>query len=160
VTDLGSWDRIALDELASLLGSVWDLHAADPPGTLRPWPVSEVLAAPVHDVFCRRTPSSSWAFQFMVDDTDGDDWLFRRDHRVRRPVASLPGAASRPGLPVLAPEVQLLYKSGVAGGSGPRPKDEVDLDHLGPVLDDAQRAWLVGSLSLLEPDHPWLRRLR
>jgi hypothetical protein len=23
----------------------WDLHAADPPGTLRPWPPGEVLAA-------------------------------------------------------------------------------------------------------------------
>ena len=204
VTDLGSWDRIALDELASLFAGVaapwwlaggyavelavgapfrehgdvdvlalrssleelrqslsgWDLHAADPPGTLRPWPASEVLPAHVHDVFCRRTPSSPWAFQFMVDDTDGDDWLFRRDHRVRRRVTSLAGPASRPGLPVLAPEVQLLYKSGVSGGSGRRPKDEMDRDHLGPLLDGDARAWLVGSLSLLEPDHPWLRTLR
>jgi hypothetical protein len=99
----------------------------------------------------------------MVDDTEGpeddQDWVFRRDHRVRRPVASLTGPASRPGLPVLAPEVQLLYKSGVAGGSGPRPKDELDFATLGPLLDDEARAWLVASLTSLEPDHPWATEL-
>jgi len=150
--------RSSLDELRQALPG-WDLHAADPPGTLRPWPVTEALPAEVHDVFCRRTPSSPWSFQLMVDDTDGETWLFRRDHRVRRPVASLSGPASRPGLPVLAPEVQLLYKSGVGGGAGPRPKDEQDLDHLGPLLDGGQRAWLVDALTLLEPSHPWVSRI-
>ncbi len=138
----------------------WDLHAADPPGTLRPWPPGEVLSDAIHDMFCRRTPESPWSFQFMVDAVDGDDWVFRRDPRIRRPVTSLAGPASRPGLPVLAPEVQLLYKSGVGGGgSGPRPKDELDRDHLGPLLDDQQRAWLVGALTLIEPGHPWVSRL-
>ncbi len=138
----------------------WDLLAADPPGTLRPWPPGEVLPDEVHDIFCRRTPDSPWAFQFMVDAVDGDDWVFRRDPRVRRPVSSLAGAASRPGLPVLTPEVQLLYKSGVAGGSGPRPKDEADLDAALPVLSDSERGWLADAIGLCSPDHGWLRRLR
>ncbi len=92
-----------------LLG--WDVHVAEPPGTLRPWPVGETLPPAVHDVWCRRTPASPWAFQLMIDDTAGDDWLFRRNHRVRRPVRSLAGRASTATMAVLSPEVQLLYKS-------------------------------------------------
>jgi hypothetical protein len=31
----------------------WELWAADPPGTLRPWARGEVLPREVHDVWCR-----------------------------------------------------------------------------------------------------------
>src|SRR5947209_13773902 len=58
----------------------WDVHAAiNPPGRLRPWPIGETLPPTVHDVWCRPTHASAWTFQLMIDDTDGDDWLFRRD---------------------------------------------------------------------------------
>jgi hypothetical protein len=80
----------------------WDVHAADPPGTLRPWPIGEILPLSVHDIWCRRDPSAPWAFQLMIDDVHGEDWLFRRDHRIRRPVRTLAGRASRPGLAVLS----------------------------------------------------------
>ena len=192
VTDLGAWDALSPDEVATLFAGVgepwwlaggwavelavgrsfrphgdtdvlvlrpsvpavqehlagWDLHAADPPGTLRPWPPGEVLSDEIHDMFCRRTPDSPWSFQFMVDAVDGDDWVFRRDPRIRRPVASLAGPASRPGLPVLAPEVQLLYKSGAGREPDRRPKDEADFDAALPVLSDAQRQWLADAVAL------------
>lgn len=88
----------------------WDVHAADPPGTLRPWPIGEILPLAVHDIWCRRDPSAPWAFQLLIDDVDGDDSLFRRDHRIRLSVRDLAGRASRPGLPVLAAGVQLLCR--------------------------------------------------
>ena len=76
------------------------------------------------------------------------------------PSSSLAGAASRPGLPVLAPEVQLLYKSGACRPQGgPRPKDEEDLDAILPTLEDESRAWLASALSLVAPDNQWLARL-
>lgn len=75
--------------------SEWDIHAADPPGSLRQWPVGETLPPTVHDVWCRRTPSSPWAFQLMIDDTDNDDWLFRRDSRVRRSISRSPDGRAR-----------------------------------------------------------------
>ena len=56
-------------------------------GRLRPWPGDEQRPAALHDSWCRPTPASPWALQLMVDDTDGADWLYRRDHRIRRPVA-------------------------------------------------------------------------
>lgn len=132
----------------------WDVHAADPPGSLRPWPIRETLPPEVHDIWCRRTPSAPWEFQLMIDDVDGDDWLFRRDRRIRRPVASLSGRASRTGRPVLAPDIQLLYKSGT-----PREKDIADFDVVLGDLTPDERRWLREALVMVRPTHPWIGRL-
>jgi len=55
--------------------SGWDAYAADPPGTLRPWPVGEELAADVHDIWVRRGAGDPWRLQLMIADVDGDDWV-------------------------------------------------------------------------------------
>jgi len=132
----------------------WDVHAADPPGTLRPWPIGEILPLSVHDIWCRREPSAPWAFQLMIEDVDGEDWLLRRDHRIRLPLSTLAGRASRPGLPVLVAEVQLLYKSGSL-----REKDAADFDIARSYLSADQRHWLRDALRATDPDHRWISRL-
>lgn len=138
----------------------WDVHAADPPGSLRPWRIGEVLPSSVHDVWCRRDPSAPWSFQLMIDDVDGDEWLFRRDNRIRRPVATLSGRASLPGLPVLAADVQLLYKSGSPRTKdAPREKDGADFVSALPHLAHEECSWLREVLLLTRPDHDWIGRL-
>lgn len=134
--------------------SDWDVHAANPPGTLRPWPIGETLPAAVHDVFCRPAPTAPWAFQFVIDDADGDDWVFRRDDRVRRPIESLYGRASTPALPVLVPDVQLLYKS-----RGLRERDIADFETAKPRLSPTERQWLREALTIAAPGHEWIRHL-
>lgn len=143
-------DQLALQrELAG-----WDLHAADPPGSLRPWQPGEVLPAEVHDIWCRRTPTSPWCLQIMVDDAQDGVWTYRRDARIRRPVAELAGPASDADRRVLAPEVQLLQKS-----KNPRPKDEADLLAVRHHLGSSRREWLATALALVSPGHAWLGRL-
>lgn len=56
-----------------------------------------------HCVWCRPTSDEPWRVQLLLEDSDGDDWVYRRDARVRRPVATLGDDH------VLAPEVQLLW---------------------------------------------------
>ncbi len=124
--------RSSLDDLREAL-SGWDLHAADPPGTLRPWPVTEVLPAHVHDVFCRRTPSSPWSFQFMVDDTDGpgseqDVAVPARPPRTPpRRLARRTGVAPRPpgagprGAAALQERRRRRFGTASEGRAGPRP---------------------------------------
>lgn len=90
----------------------------------------------------------------MLNDTEDGEWVYRRDPRIRRSLAELLGPASTPQLPVLAPEIQLLYKS-----KAPRAKDEQDLNSVLPALDSEQRDWLEQALATVTPDHPWLRRL-
>jgi hypothetical protein len=132
----------------------WDMHAADPPGTLRPWPIDEELPVSVHDVWCRRSPDEPWAFQLMIADTEGDEWVYRRDPRVRRSLAELSGPTSTRAMRVLTPDVQLLYKS-----KGMRPKDQQDFDAVLPALTTRQRAWLRQALVTASPGHPWVAAL-
>jgi hypothetical protein len=57
-------------------------------------------------------------------------------------------------MPVLAPEIQLLYKSQAA-----REKDEVDFTRVLPLLTEDERAWLRRALETVAPGHPWAARL-
>ncbi|MGW5365735.1 nucleotidyltransferase domain-containing protein [Actinopolymorpha pittospori] len=131
----------------------WDIQAADPPGTLRPWPADEWLPAEVHDIWCREHPNGPWRIQVMLDEADGDEWTSRRDSRIRRPIRSL-GLHATDGTPYLTPEVQLFYKA-----KGQRPKDEVDFATAVPLLDPKALRWLDEALAVTSPDHPWRSRL-
>lgn len=131
--------------------ATWDLHAADPPGTLQPWPLDESLPVGVHDVWCRPDAHSPWSLELMLDDVRDGEWAYRRDPRVRRPLDRLAGPASRPGVRVLSPEISLLYKS-----AQPRPKDLADFHAVRGSLDQDARRWLTDALG---PDHPWTRFL-
>jgi len=143
-------DQLAMQHVLS----GWDLHAADPPGSLRRWHRGEVLPADVHDIWCRRTPGSPWSLQLMIDDASDGIWSYRRDRRIERPVDELDGYACHGAPRVLAPEVQLLQKS-----KSPRPKDEADFLAVNEVLGQDQRAWLLRSLTLTSPNHHWLKHL-
>lgn len=127
----------------------WEWWAADPPGTLRPWQPEEILPPHVHDIWCRPGPDEPWRLQLMLDETDGADWVSRRDPRIRRPISRL-GSEH-----VLAPEVQLFYKA-----RAPRPKDEQDFDALLPVLTDDQKRWLAEAVELTGGNSSWLARVR
>lgn len=58
------------------------------------------------------------------------------------------------GIPYLAPEVQLFYKT-----KATRAKDETDFEAVLPLLDESQRVWLADSIAATAPDHPWRKRL-
>jgi hypothetical protein len=136
-------DQLAVQQLLP----DWEWWAADPPGTLRPWRAGEILPAHVHDIWCRPGPDEPWRVQFMLDETDGTNWISRRDARIRRPIEEL-------GEHFLVPEIQLFYKARV-----PRPKDEQDFAMLLPLLDDAQKHWLIEAIDLAGGAPPWRARL-
>jgi hypothetical protein len=131
----------------------WEWWAADPPGVLRPWAAGEILPETVHDIWCRPGRAEPWRIQLMLDESDGDEWISRRDSRVRRPVDLL-GLVSPEGVPYLAPEVQLFYKA-----KRPRAKDEQDFAQTLPTLDGGRRRWLARTITLVYGYHPWTGRL-
>jgi len=120
--------------------SGWDLWAADPPGVLRPWKEKEFLPKGIHDIWCRRNSQSPWLFQLMLAEDDGDRWIFRRDTRITVLIKEL-GKYSNDGIPYLAPEIQLLYKS-----KEPREKDEADFAQILPFMDESALKWLTNAL--------------
>jgi hypothetical protein len=130
----------------------WDFHCADPPGHLRPWRWGERLEDPIHDVWVRERDNGPWRLQLMLDAADGEDWIYRREPRVRRPLTE--HVLQIDGIPYLVPETQLLYKAKTM-----REKDELDFDDARRLLDDRRREWLRRALGLAHPGHPWLARL-
>jgi hypothetical protein len=130
----------------------WDLHLAHE-GRLRRLPRNPSVEPPFHAVWCRPAHAGDWAFELLLNDSDGERWLFRRDHRVVRPLRSI-GETSREGTPFLAPEIVLLFKA-----KNRRGPDEQDFSAALPTLGTERREWLCRALDVVHPDHPWLARL-
>lgn len=122
-------------------------------GELSAWRRGEWLAPPVHEIHCRNEAAEPAAFEVLLNETSGDDWVYRRDEQVRRPLAQL-HLPSDAGVRYLSPEVVLLYKS-----KNPRDKDERDFAAVVARLDAERRAWLRGAIAACHPGHHWLQRL-
>ena len=114
------------------------------------WPDGERLELPVHEVHARRTDGSPAALEFLLNERDGDHWVYRRNAAIR---LAIERAILRPGagLPVLAPEIVLLFKS-----KAPRQKDEADWASTLSALDAQQRQWLLRAIRATETEHPWI----
>ena len=76
-------------------------------------------------------------------------WIFRRDPRIRQPVVDVV-SVSMSGVPVVAPEIQLLYMA-----KSVEPKNQHDFEVIRPMLakDAAQRLNLM--LGVVYPHHRW-----
>lgn len=135
----------------------WDIQGAHPDEPaewpFREWKPGEILSPSVHDIWCRPSKTDPWVLQLMVGESSGEQWLFRRDPRIQRPLATI-GRQTQEGIPYLAPEIQVLYKA-----KGRRPKDEADFFIALPHLDAEARRWLAQSLTLVHPGHAWLSLL-
>lgn len=90
----------------------------------------------------------------FLDPGDRDEWVCKRDHRLRRPLAGTI-AFSADGVPYQRPEVVLLMKA-----RHRRPKDDDDLAATLPLLPADARAWLVAALELIHPGHEWIAAAR
>lgn len=143
-TDLGVL-RSDLAAVHERLGP-WEAHIAAA-GKLSPWR-GEPLRSDRHqnNVWCRRTDAAPWILDITIGDGSDEEWIYRRDPSIRVPwnMAVLHSVA---GIPYLAPELQLLYKS-----TAIRPKDDIDAAVVIPTLDDRQLELLAATLA---PDHPW-----
>lgn len=127
----------------------WNLYAADPPGTLRPWPEHEYLPYGIHDIWGHRPDSSAWQLQLILQEANSRGWFYRRDHRVRGSRGSFISRSG--GIPCIRVEIQLLYKA-----HHRRPRDETDFQACLPLLSRGAKEWLRTHIDLLYPKgHPW-----
>jgi hypothetical protein len=62
------------------------------------------------------------------------------------------------GIPYLAPELVLLFKSRNTSNHE-RAKDQIDFENTLPQLDSERRAWLRWALVATAPEHSWLQQL-
>lgn len=134
-----------------LLRRGWQLEKAAG-GRLSPWAVGEELGLPLHAVWCRKEGHAPDFFELLLNEIDGELFRYRRDAAVTLPRARM-AFESPAGLPVLAPEVVLLYKSNDS------EEHAADFRNAAPALSAEARAWLKGALDKVSPGHPWAERL-
>jgi hypothetical protein len=144
--DVGARRRDAARILAALPG--WEFFEAHE-GSLRPLSTGVGPRAVVNSLWGRPRGEPHWTLELLLDDSDDEYWVFRRDPSIRRPLAAALRATPE-GTRYLAPEIQLLYKA-----RDLRPEDQADFERVAPRLDSPAIEWLRDSVSRLYPQHPW-----
>jgi hypothetical protein len=107
----------------------------------------------VNGLWARNDPGGPWRLQINLEHSEADDWVFRRDPRIRRPLREV--VWRRAELPYVNPAVQLIWKV-----ASTRARDEQDFAAVVPSLPDEERRWLAEVIELGYPTSPWAARVR
>jgi hypothetical protein len=127
---------------------LWEVEG----GTLRPLLPDDRLTSDRDQLWVRHDASSPWLLDLLLTPAEGQQWLYKRDHSVGRPLDDIDHRID--GVPYLRPSIVLLFKA-----KANRPQDEADLSSVLPQLPEDERRWLAGALRKEQPDHPWLAAL-
>lgn len=131
----------------------WTLEQAVD-GKLLPVQEDEFLTLPIHTIWCRNTSYLPDFLEILLNDSEGDQFLFRRDRSIRSLLNEV-FLPSPSGFPILAPEVVLLYKSNHPLDTG----NCLDFQSALPMLNTQRRQWLIQALYKISPGHEWLKYL-
>ena len=122
-------------------------------GVYKQWQVGEGLSPPDHQVHARRGDEF---LDILFSRQEDSHWIYRRDETITLPLACVPH--SYQGIPYLAPEAVLLYKS-FTRNVGPRPKDQADFERVAPHLSLEAKTWLKQAVAKTNSEHLWLQQL-
>ncbi len=150
--DIAVARRDQLEVQAYLVERGWRLQIAHN-GTLTDWPPGEYLELPRHGIWCRNPSARPDFLEVLLNEIDGQSFRFRRDATIACPLEQAFIRAPS-GLPILAPEIVLLYKS-----SSLDANNWSDFKAARHCLNPAQRIWLRLALLHMDEAHPWLVEL-
>lgn len=124
----------------------WDLWLAAG-GQLTPWHGAALdPARPHNNIWIRREPGGPWNIDVTIGEGNDIAWSYRRDPTISRSWCDAV-LTTGDGVPYLAPDLQLLFKSKTI-----RDKDQLDAEQVIPKLAANDRAFLAAALS---DDHRW-----
>lgn len=135
-----------LDQLRQALAD-WHLWEASS-GSLRPLLPGAAITEGCQQLWARRNAREPWQIDLLLD-RSGDEWVFKRDERVRVPWDR--ALQTVDGISYLRPEIALLHKAHLD-----RPKDREDLAVA--QLDADARVWLAQTLQQLG-HHSWAQQV-
>jgi hypothetical protein len=120
---------------------------------LEPWPAYMRLELPRHQIHAHR---ENQFIDLLLTDMD-TVWHYRREPSILRAKDKM-SLRSESGIPYLAPELVLLFKSKNTSDRE-RGQDQTDFERSFPHLEPERRAWLYWALMATSPDHPWINQL-
>jgi len=121
---------------------------------LEPWPVHMRLEPPRHQAHAHKGEA---LIDFLLTDIEHGLWRYRRQPQIVR-LLEYSRMQTESGIPFLAPELVLLFKSQNTSGKE-RSKDQADFEQALPHLESERRAWLRWALTAASPGHPWIEQL-
>jgi hypothetical protein len=139
--------------LSHLLARGWSISTAHA-GQVSHWKGDEPIEFPIHCLWCRNEHAVPAFLEVLLNESAGEDFVFRRCFDIRLPL-SRTFIRSKSGIPILAPEIVLLYKS----KGELTPTNAQDFEHAVDSLASTQRRWLKDALLMTNPTHPWVERL-
>ena len=131
----------------------WSLEIASE-GTLTPWQEGEWIELPLHGIWCKNPEHRPDFVEFMLNEADESGFLYRRDTSISMPLEKVL-IHIEAGIPILAPEIVLLYKADEYATT----KARADFRQTAPSLEPARRVWLRNALAKRHASHPWLEQL-
>lgn len=144
-------DQLLIQEYLSSRG--WRLEKAFD-GKVVPWQMGEWINLPVHIIWCKNPNCSPDFVELLFDEADEANFYFRRDPSITLPLEKMI-VSSASGIPILAPEIVLLYKSALAEDQSYAE----DFRNLLPALHSEARNWFADALEKMYPGHIWLKSL-
>lgn len=121
---------------------------------LEPWPRHMRIEAPRHQVHAHRGDEF---IDFLLTDITNGVWRYRREPSIVQTIERST-LVTESGIPFLAPELVLLFKSKNTSGQA-RDKDQRDFAEVNAHLEPARGAWLRWALLVTNPTHPWIEQL-
>jgi hypothetical protein len=132
----------------------WELYYATPDHRLLPYRPNLWLVPPLHGVWIRPAAEAPWLCEVLLNEHERAHWAYRGNPAIRKPLSDV-GMVAPGGVPILAPEVVLLYKAHEL-----TEKDEADFQVALPHLSPSTKTWLLQALEESSPTHPWAVQLR
>jgi len=121
-------------------------------GMLEVWHPNTTLELPRHQGHAHRNGAM---IDVLFTEMDDGIWHYRRKPSVIRTIERA-RLRTDSGIPYLAPELVLLFKS---RSTQDRPKDQVDFERVYEHLEPERRAWLKWALTATDPAHRWVEKL-
>ena len=98
--------------------------------------------------------------ELELDTIDGSNYVAKENPQITRPLDNAILHCS--GIPYLAPEIILFYKSDKYSSENPyaKPRTETDFKAIMPLLPTESRKWLLDAINTAYPDgYEWLEEL-
>lgn len=121
---------------------------------LEVWKENEYLCLPVHEIHGHNSNLNVNNIEILLNEKHEDYWIYRRNQNIKRNIQDTI-LISELGIPILSPEIVLLYKS-----SHNKEKDNKDFMSVIDKLSCSQKNWLRESLVVTNPNHEWLDMMR
>jgi GrpB-like predicted nucleotidyltransferase (UPF0157 family) len=121
---------------------------------LEPWQPYVTLELPRHQIHAHR---DNQFIDLLLTDMD-TVWRYRREPSILRAKEKMSLKSER-GIPYLAPELVLLFKSKNTSDRE-RSQDQTDFERAFSHLEPERRAWLYWAVTATSPEHSWVQQLK